>query len=602
MRVKDYQSGYNISEIVSKLPTPISNAIEIGPPVSGLNLKLKPIDINLNETPYCKNARITRNYIEPRPGLTLIASGFDDIIMYIREFVTSAGVSYQVIITIKSLYYSTNLTTFTRLPWYYSTGTVTTQVASKIVTGVSSLWAANLRVGDIFKCDADSTWKTISSVDSNTQITLTANYGVANSGVAYKIDRYFGGTFEDAFWGITIADADYFTFSQGIDPVLYTNVSMDQVRRLSSDCPAASSGILYADRLLIGNLTNLPYRLQWCVRGDYDNWDITQTGAGVKDWTEDPQGISGLSVAQGVLIVYKPYSISHVTETGNSTSPFEYKTKVPGIGLFYPGIFFSVGDADVIGGSDNFYSYDTRSTEAVGDKVKDEFLRVVNPQYTNTAHSLVVEETGDVVSFFASANNTTPNKAWVWNYDMDVWSSEWELEANSSGYATQQVSESWDASVGDWDSDSDIWDSAQILASVPLNMIAQTTKLYRLDSNSPNDDGEDFTFDWWTKELGARDFKAEGDKAINITRVKVFYYCSIASTLLCSLSGDGGLTFTSEVSVALDYNDPSKEKIAFFGFNSTFNTVIVRFRCTDGGRFQIVKVRIEGIAIGDIVP
>ncbi len=599
-RPRDYQQGYSTSEALSKIPTPVSAAIEIGPPILGLNLYDKPASIDLNETPHCKNARITRNYIEPRPGLTLIASDFDDSIMYIREFTTSAGSNYQLVITLKSLYYSLNLTTYTRLPWYYSTGTVTTQVASAVVAGLSSVWASNARAGDRFKCDADSEWKTILSVDSNLQITLTEAYGEARSGVAYKIDRYLGGTFEDSFWGATIADSDYFCFSQGIDPILYINSDVDEIRRLSSDCPAATCGIVFADRLIIGGLSNLPYRIQWCVRGLISDW--TGTGSGVKDWTEDPQGVSGFSVTQGTLIVYKSYSISHMTETGDSTSPFEYKTKVPGIGLYYPGLFFSIGDADVIGGSDNFYSYDARTPEAIGDKVKDEFLRVVNPQYTTTAHSLVVEEAGEALNFFPTSDNTTPNEAFVYSYGMDVWSGEWELSATASGYATQVVSESWDAAVGDWDSDSDVWDSSQILSSVPLNMIAQSTNLYKLDPNALTDDGTAFIFDWWTKELTNKDFGIEENKSINVKRVILFYYSSASTTLRVSLSGDGGETFGTEVVVALTSSEPSRLKRAFFGFNSTYETVVVRVRCIEGGKFQIVKSRIEGIVVGDVSP
>ena len=187
MRVREYQSGYDIKELISKIQTPKSKPITIGPPILGVNFRLKPSEIADNESPYCKNARITRNYIEPRCGIVLISSDFDANILYIREFVTSANVSYLIILTEKSLYYSLNLSTFTRLPWYYNTGTVTTQVDSPIVTGVDTLWTANARAGDKFKCDADSTWKTVLTVDSNTQITLTTNYEVARSAVTYKI-------------------------------------------------------------------------------------------------------------------------------------------------------------------------------------------------------------------------------------------------------------------------------------------------------------------------------------------------------------------------------------------------------------------------------
>ena len=593
MRVREYHSGYDIKELISKIQTPKSKPITIGPPILGVNFRLKPSEIADNESPYCKNARITRNYIEPRCGIVLISSDFDANILYIREFVTSADVSYLIILTEKSLYYSLNLSTFTRLPWYYSAGTVTTQVDSAIVTGVDTLWAANARAGDKFKCDADATWKTILTVDSNTQITLTTNYEVARSAVTYKIDRYFGGTVDNAFWGVTIADVDYFCFSQGIDPVLYINVTVDEVRRLSADCPSATFGALYADRLIIAGLANLPYRLQYSARGDYTDW--TGVGSGFKDWVEDPQGIAGLSSFAGILVVYKSYSISHMAETGRLDSPFEYRMKVPGIGLYYPGIFFSLGDSDVIGGSDNFYTYNAVNINAIGDDIKERFLQVIDPNYSHTAHALVVEEFGEAQVFFPTADNTTPNKCWVYNYDMDICSGEWDLAAIASGYATQEVTGSWDSDDESWDSDTTTWDSVEILASTPLNMISQGSSLYKESPSALNDNGVDFTFEWWTKE-----FKLSEAKTISTYRVVVDYYCSITSTLKCSLSGDGGQTFTSEKSVALTYDSPSKMKRAFFDFIETFQTVLVRFRSV-GGRFQIVRVAIESMPTGEII-
>jgi hypothetical protein len=601
MRPQNYQSGYDIKELISKIATPKTKPITIGPPILGVNYRLKRSEIDMKESPYCKNARITRNYIEPRPGLTLISSAFDSTIMYIREFITSEGTNYLLILTTKSLYYSIDLTTFTRRPWYYSTGTVTTAVASAVVTGLGTTWATNARAGDRFRVTGDEDWATIESVDSNTQLTLTDDYGAIHAGATYQIDRYFGGDEDNAFWGVTIADVDYFCFSQGIDPVLYVDTNMDEVKRLSSDCGAAGFGILFADRLIIANLTNLPFRLQYSVRGGYTDW--TGVGSGFKDWVEDPQEITGLSVFSGILLVYKSYSIGTMVETGRSDSPFEYKNKIPGIGLYYPGIFFSVGDSDVIGGSDNFYSYNAVNVKALGDDVKDRFLKVIDPNYSYTAHSLVIEEFGEAQIFYPTADNTTPNKCWVYNYEMDIWSGEWDLAATASGYATQEVGESWNSAVGSWDTDTDIWDSAQMLASVPLNLVANGTSLYKEDANALSDEGVDFTFEWQLKEITASDFEEGVEaKTISAFRVVVAYYCAVTSTLKCSLSGDAGESFTDEMSVDLDINNPSRLKYAFFDFIETFETLTVRFRCTNGGRFQIVKVRIEAITSGEVIP
>lgn len=81
------------------------------------------------------------------------------------------------------------LSLFTR----YSTGTARPNGANPcVVTGTSTTWTAanGIKAGDAFKTTADGTWVTIASVDSATQITLTAAYpsGDPGSAVAYEID------------------------------------------------------------------------------------------------------------------------------------------------------------------------------------------------------------------------------------------------------------------------------------------------------------------------------------------------------------------------------------------------------------------------------
>ncbi|NQU44510.1 DUF2793 domain-containing protein [bacterium] len=67
----------------------------------------------------------------------------------------------------------------------YTTGTVTTTAGSNVVTGDSTSWLANLDAGDLFQVDGDTAWFTIATVDSNTQITLAANYPSTNSAADY---------------------------------------------------------------------------------------------------------------------------------------------------------------------------------------------------------------------------------------------------------------------------------------------------------------------------------------------------------------------------------------------------------------------------------
>jgi len=73
----------------------------------------------------------------------------------------------------------------------YTAGTVTTTITSNIVTGSGTLWLANVDVGDTIRIDTDAVYFTIASVDSNTQITLTANYTATKADADYDITRDF---------------------------------------------------------------------------------------------------------------------------------------------------------------------------------------------------------------------------------------------------------------------------------------------------------------------------------------------------------------------------------------------------------------------------
>ena len=74
----------------------------------------------------------------------------------------------------------------------YKAGSVTVTNGSQIVTGLNTLWAGEITAGDLFIVVDTGVVYQVGSVDSNTQITLNANYaGASESGAAYVIARDF---------------------------------------------------------------------------------------------------------------------------------------------------------------------------------------------------------------------------------------------------------------------------------------------------------------------------------------------------------------------------------------------------------------------------
>ncbi len=68
------------------------------------------------------------------------------------------------------------------------TGALTFTSGSAAVTGSSTLFSTELAVGDIIILDADETWSTVLSIESNTALTLGAVYaGTGGSGASSEV-------------------------------------------------------------------------------------------------------------------------------------------------------------------------------------------------------------------------------------------------------------------------------------------------------------------------------------------------------------------------------------------------------------------------------
>ena len=80
----------------------------------------------------------------------------------------------------------------------YKTGTASVTNGSPTVTGTNTLWLANVTAGDSFTIASTGVMYNVASVDSDTQITLSAPYaGTTASGVVYAIGTGF--TVPDSF-------------------------------------------------------------------------------------------------------------------------------------------------------------------------------------------------------------------------------------------------------------------------------------------------------------------------------------------------------------------------------------------------------------------
>lgn len=79
----------------------------------------------------------------------------------------------------------------------YIEGTITVTNSSAVVTGANTSWSAEIAVGDLFQVRDVPVLFIIQSVDSDTQVTLSANWTAATeSGLEYQIVRDFTANLE----------------------------------------------------------------------------------------------------------------------------------------------------------------------------------------------------------------------------------------------------------------------------------------------------------------------------------------------------------------------------------------------------------------------
>ena len=114
----------------------------------------------------------------------------------------------------------------------YSTGTATVTNGSATVTGSGTLWLANVTAGNSFTVAGDRVMYDVASVDSDTQITLSAPYaGTTASGVVYAIGTGF--TVPDSFPEMSQGDIETATiFTRGMRKIQskFIGIAIDKTK------------------------------------------------------------------------------------------------------------------------------------------------------------------------------------------------------------------------------------------------------------------------------------------------------------------------------------------------------------------------------------
>lgn len=145
----------------------------------------------------------------------------------------------------------------------FGTGTASTAVATAIVAGSGTNWLTTAAAGAMFAIG--TTIKQIQSVDSDTQLTLTGNFGVLNSGTSYIITNTWAASNRVSF-----ADMNSKVWICGPGS---TTVSWDgTTEAFVTAFPQANYSLTMSNYMFAANTAANPSRVFWSSLKDPTTW------------------------------------------------------------------------------------------------------------------------------------------------------------------------------------------------------------------------------------------------------------------------------------------------------------------------------------------
>jgi hypothetical protein len=290
--------------------------------------------------------------------------------------------------------------TYSYLTDTYITGTIS-NITGAVVTGTSTAWSSSgLAAGDKFileddltpKGEPDATWATILTIDSDTQITLTASYTGTTGALTtekYRARKVYTCPIGERWSYATVAGK--FCFSNGNtlvqywggdDPEITSPATDNFVTDLNATYAKQSKYMIgYAGRLWLANTYNESTAIQdqWLLRGSAygDPTDFTTEGHKDYSFYESEEPITGIGIVGSYLIVYKrtQYHLAH--QSGVDTDPLQFSSHKKGVGLYAPYSLVHADGTNLWLGADDFYRMEADTAVSIGGSVRKVFFDLI---------------------------------------------------------------------------------------------------------------------------------------------------------------------------------------------------------------------------------
>lgn len=411
----------------------------ITPLEHGLATEFPSIHIPGTWSPSMQNIKIEQHSLKKRWGYDTAdrSLGSSRTVYVIAVYQLSTGTRYTLYLTDQDLLAKETATDYT---WSYKTRTMTTgkvtDITGAVVTGSAAcLWkaaetAGTIAAGDSFilsddqspYVEPDAEWAEIASIDSETQITLTASYGGTTGAMNadYKIRHVYSVPANERWtWAVV---GDKFCFANGNENVQYWGGTGYAANLNASVAVKARYCMEYANRLFIADYgaTRDPYGFAWSKENDPTNWSDSTYGEA--DLLETEDFITGLGKSGGDLLVFKRDNIYIFSQSGSATAPIATSptNRIRGIGCVAPYSIVEVLGTSAFLGRDDFYIIDSGTPQAIGkDLSRYDFFNQVTETELENVWGWSNTVANEIVWM---ANTSSGLLGWVWNYISKEWS------------------------------------------------------------------------------------------------------------------------------------------------------------------------------------
>jgi len=400
----------------------------------------------------------------------------------------------------------------------------------------------------------------------------------------------FTGDEDDTFSSIVVND--HYVFSNGIDNLWYydlddANASI-ALGTTNMGCKAMQ---MLGERLNLYHLPDLPRRVTWTIAGGLSTppaaTDWTNTGSGDTDLDSvfgDDVIVTALRMGNFVVI-YGKKTIAMQEYIGLVSKPFNFFSRVRGIGTpAWRGVA-SLGDKHIVLGWDDVYLYKGGTdVESIGGRIRNELFRIINPTYIHRSFVVYLEEQHEVRIYFPLIGSEVPNCYFTYSLRNGSWSRGSRSYTGYGSFKKWSGGDTWD-SIGTatttWDEMTTRWDDRTNETLSALNLYGNSSGVMYMDNESVLNHVDAAIIAW----VDTKDFVVGDAYRRNVTNWMEFNFEARGDSVEVSYSTNLGESYSAPVTF------PLTDEWAMYSYHINVNSPQVRFRFKNDTVDETFEVR-----------